>query len=161
MAVSIPARMSSSTSRFGRAVVCMRSRPSSPTRKRSSGFARHGNRFQPTYPTIAIPRIARPVHGLIRADQIDGLYHTVSDMIEGEMLAFPVESVARTAKGFVARPERSCQFETPAQLAPPSTETSYVIEVPGGRVSFTENDCHVKIGSSGRNGAVRRMPASA
>ncbi len=71
---------------------------------------------------------------------------------------FSLERVTRRTRGLVASFERSCPSTTQVQLAPPSTETSYTIAVPGGRISFTKNDSHPKTDSPGRNGAVRRMP---
>src|SRR5437870_13114711 len=109
MAVSIPAKMSSSISPIGRAVVCRRSRPSSPTRNRSSGEVRRGIRFQATYPATAKPKAIRAVHGLKTADQIEGRYDNVNDWIVGERLVFPVESVARMIIGPVEIGRASCR----------------------------------------------------
>src|SRR6266516_1828596 len=158
MAVSIPAKMSSSIWARGRMDVWTRRRPSSPMRNRSSVGDRCGYRFHPKYPAIPDARRRRPPHGLISTDHIDGRYDTDNDATEGDTLVFPVERVTRRTRGFVASFERSCPSTTQVQLAPPSTEISYTIAVPGGRVSFTWNDSHPTTDSAGRNGAVRRIP---
>src|SRR5207247_3567221 len=87
-----------------------------------------------------------------------GRYDTDIDVTDGEELVFPLESVMRRTNGLAASFERSWPSTTPVQLAPPSTDTSWTIAVPGGRISFTKNDSHPNTDSPGRNGAVRRIP---
>src|SRR6266511_3587608 len=124
MAVSIPAKMSSSIWARRRTDVWTRRRPSSPMRNRSSVGDRYGYRFHPKYPAIPQARRRSPPHGLTNTDHIDGRYDTDNDATEGDTLVFPLERVTRRTKGCVASVDRSCPSTTPVQLAPPSTEIS-------------------------------------
>src|SRR5437773_9871961 len=95
MAVSIPAKMSSSILPRWRMDVWTRRRPSRPMRKRSSVGDWCGYRFQPKYAAIPEANRRRPPHGLTNTDHIDGRYDTDIDVTDGEELVFPLESVMR------------------------------------------------------------------